>query len=43
MSEKKPRGWGAFDELARKIVAVPKADVDAAKAKKPKKKRKKKS
>ena len=30
MSEgKKPEGWRAFDALARKVVSVPKEDVDA--------------
>ena len=47
MSEsKKPRGWGAFDTLARKLVAVPKEAVDAKvasdKAKRIKQRRKKK-
>ncbi len=31
---KKPKGWGAFHALARKIVAVPKAKVDARVAQK---------
>lgn len=40
----KPRGWGAFDALARKVAAVPKEKVDAAiaAAKKKRKRRKKK-
>ena len=29
----KPRGWGAFDSLARKVAAVPKDKVDDAIAK----------
>ena len=47
MSErKKPEGWKAFDSLARKLVGVPKADVDAKvtkdKAKRIKQRKKKK-
>lgn len=39
----KPRGWGKFDELARRLAKVPKDAVDAAMkaAKKRKRKRKK--
>lgn len=37
--DRKPRGWGKFDELARKLAKVPKEAVD--KAKKPKKKKRK--
>jgi hypothetical protein len=32
-ASKKPEGWKAFDSLARKVVGVPKADVDAKVAK----------
>lgn len=46
MDRKKPEGWKAFDALARKVVGVPKADVDAKvtkdKAKRIKKWKKKK-
>jgi len=28
MADKKPKGWGRFDSLMRKLVEVPKADVD---------------
>jgi len=28
MADKKPRGWEAFSELARKLVTVPKQAVD---------------
>ena len=31
---KKPRGFKAFDDLARKIVQVPKSEVSRPKAKK---------
>jgi len=37
----KPRGFGAFDSLARKLAAVPKDEVDKAMAKTPKRKRRK--
>lgn len=37
----KPRGYRAFDALARKIVAVPKEAVDKAIDAKPKRKRRK--
>lgn len=30
MKGKKPKGWNKFNALARQIVAVPKAKVDAA-------------
>lgn len=30
---KKPEGWKAFDSLAKKLVQVPKEDVDAKVAK----------
>lgn len=30
MQDKKPRGFGAFAALAKKVVAVPKEKVDAA-------------
>jgi hypothetical protein len=42
MTEPKPKGWKAFDSLARKVIAVPKDDVDRAIAAKPKRKRRKK-
>ena len=35
---KKPQGWKAFDALARKLVAVPKVDVERAEAKRKKRK-----
>lgn len=35
----KPRGWKAFDALARKVVSVPKDAVDRIIAQKPKRKR----
>lgn len=28
MAEKKPKGWGVFHALAKRVVAVPKAAVD---------------
>lgn len=42
MDKPKPRGWGAFDRLARKVAAVPKEKVDAAIAATPKRKRRRK-
>jgi hypothetical protein len=36
---KKPKGWKAFDQLARKLVQVPKQDADKAEAKRKKRKR----
>jgi hypothetical protein len=33
---KKPKGWRAFDQLARKLVRVPKAEVDRQEAKRKK-------
>lgn len=33
MESKKPDGWRAFDALARKVVQVPKEEVDAKVAK----------
>ena len=36
---KKPKGFKAFDALARKLVHVPKADVERAERKRKKKKR----
>lgn len=38
----RPRGWGKFDSLARKLTAVPKAEVEKAIAQTPKVKRRKK-
>lgn len=38
---KKPRGWGKFDELARKLSKVPKEEVEAKIAAQPKRKRRK--
>lgn len=29
MADKKPKGWGKFDELARKLAKVPKEEVEA--------------
>jgi hypothetical protein len=29
VSMSKPKGWGEFDKLARRVVAVPKEAVDA--------------
>jgi len=40
MTESKPRGWSKFDELARKVAAVPKEAVDKLIAKAKKKRRK---
>jgi hypothetical protein len=37
-AKKKPKGWRAFDQLARKLVQVPKAEV----GKREKKRREKK-
>jgi len=41
---KKPKGWRAFDQLCKKLVKVPKDEVDGKierdKAKRPKKKKK---
>ena len=34
--DRKPRGWGKFDELTRKLVKVPKDAVDKATKKKKK-------
>lgn len=34
----KPKGWKAFDALARKLVKVPKAEVGQSKKKRRKKK-----
>lgn len=28
MADKKPEGWGAFDALAKRLVAVPKIKVE---------------
>jgi len=36
---KKPKGFKAFDRLARKLVKVPKADVDRAERMRKKKRR----
>lgn len=33
MERKKPEGWKTFDSLAKKLVQVPKDDVDAKVAK----------
>lgn len=33
---KKPRGFAAFDQLARKLVKVPKAEIDRREAKREK-------
>ena len=45
-ASKKPEGWKAFDSLAKKLVQVPKEDVDAKvtkdKAKRIKQRKKKK-
>lgn len=35
---RKPRGFGAFDQLARRIVRVPKSEVDRAEAERKKRK-----
>ena len=45
-ADKKPKGWRAFDQLAKKLVAVPKEEADAQveadrKARKAKRRRKK--
>lgn len=44
MADAKPRGWGKFDELARKLAKVPKEQVEAkiAEAKAARKKRRRK-
>jgi hypothetical protein len=34
----KPKGWKAFDTLARKLVAVPKAEVERAEKKRKRRK-----
>jgi len=43
MADKKPRGWGEFDKLVRKLAKVPKEQVEAkiaeAQAKRKKRKR----
>jgi hypothetical protein len=39
---RRPRGFGAFDALAKKLIKVPKEEVDAAVAKTPKRKSRKK-
>ncbi len=36
---KKPKGWRAFDALARKLVRVPKTEADRAEARRKKRKR----
>ena len=36
---KKPKGWKAFDALARKLVRVPKSEVERAEKKREKRKR----
>ena len=36
---KKPKGWKAFDALARKLVKVPKSEVDRAEQNREKRKR----
>jgi hypothetical protein len=41
--ERKPKGWSAFDVLARKLAAVPKEAADKAISKTPKRKRAKKA
>jgi hypothetical protein len=41
MATPKPRGWGKFDELARKLVGVPKESADKIMAQTPKRKRRK--
>jgi hypothetical protein len=28
MADKKPKGWGRFDDLMKKLVGVPKGQVD---------------
>lgn len=38
---KKPQGWKAFDDLTRKVVAVPKEEVDRLEAARPKRESKK--
>jgi len=35
----KPKGWQAFNALAKKLVRVPKAEVDKAEAKRKRRKR----
>lgn len=42
LKKRKPRGWSAFEVLARKLAAVPKEAVDKAIEKTPKLKRPKK-
>jgi len=29
MADKKPKGWGRFDEMMKKLVGVPKEQVDS--------------
>lgn len=43
LKKRKPRGWSAFDVLARKLATVPKEAVDKAIEKTPKRKRSKKA
>lgn len=40
--QRKPRGWGKFDALVRKLASVPKEAVDKTIAKKKSKRRKRK-
>jgi hypothetical protein len=39
MTKAKPKGWRAFDQLARRVVQVPKEEVDRAERKRKKRKR----
>lgn len=38
---KKPAGWKAFDQLAKRLVKIPKEELDRAEAKRKKRKRSK--
>ena len=40
---KKPRGWGLFDKLARRLAGVPKDAVDAKRQSKKRRKRRKRT
>jgi hypothetical protein len=37
----KPKGWKAFDQLAKRLVRIPKEELDRAEAKRKKRKRSK--
>ena len=39
MAKAKPKGWRPFDQLAKRLVQVPKEEVDRAERKRKKRKR----